>query len=228
LNSLTEKLRQNFVDGLALKKSKNQCGSCLAALRKLKNPIASREKACGEYGTQIMLAGAGIAGLLQQVKNKKLCGQEIQENTCNLSNSETWTAVNCATFCSESANKSAPACRCILNPLASGCRQPEQKNLSVQVREKQTMTIAEKSNLQNGIDKKIKSNTVKVLTTSSRTELIKTLYADIQRKQEQQKLRGLASEDDPRLQITGAGGKTNWEKASESYRNMTGQMIKDD
>jgi hypothetical protein len=220
----------------------------------------------------------GIGGLILQAKQKSKCGPAEEPNTCNPAAP---TAATCAAFCADAANKSNPACRCILNPLASGCMDGSGRGYAnggggnfnamnfnrpgAMAPGNDTTTnpapefggpnsgggggglgggsvlgsSSKPSGAAGKMGSRIDPNVISGFEGGggasgskagggygANSAVMDKLKSELKTKAE--KLRGLASEDDPRSQITGAGGKINWEKASERYRNMTGQMIKDD
>ncbi len=271
----------------------NTSDKCDRFASALLSPIQSRFNMCTAWGKDMAASLVGIGGLIMQAKQKSKCGPGEEPNTCNTSAP---TAATCAAFCADAANKSNPACRCILNPLASGCMDGSNSGYANGggAGKYNTMNFNKPGAMGPGADpttnpapefggpssgnggggpsgrgggggglggggsvlgssskpaggaagkagSRIDPNVISGFEggggasgskggggygAGSNSALIDKLKSELKTKAD--KLRGLASEDDPRLQITGAGGKTNWEKISDRYRDMTGQMIKDD
>jgi hypothetical protein len=92
--------------------------ACKTVISSIEKPLKNRSDKCEKWGADLASSLVGIGGLILQAKQKNNCGPAEEANTCNTSAP---TAATCAAFCADAANKSNPACRCILNPLASGC-----------------------------------------------------------------------------------------------------------
>jgi hypothetical protein len=289
-----EKLKGHAMQYLAsLEKTNTKVSACYGQVNELNAKVQARFNKCTAWGKDMAASLVGIGGLIMQAKQKSKCGPGEEPNTCNTSAP---TAATCAAFCADAANKSNPACRCILNPLASGCMDGSNSGYANGggAGKYNTMNFNKPGAMGPGADpttnpapefggpssgnggggpsgrgggggglggggsvlgssskpaggaagkagSRIDPNVISGFEggggasgskggggygAGSNSALIDKLKSELKTKAD--KLRGLASEDDPRLQITGAGGKTNWEKISDRYRDMTGQMIKDD
>ena len=275
----------------SLTKKNSTLVSCASKAEAMLGPLERQAKQCQAWGKDIATSLVGIGGLIMQAKQKSKCGPAEEPNTCNPAAP---TAATCAAFCADAANKSNPACRCILNPLASGCMDGSGRGYAnggggnfnamnfnkpgAMAPGNDTTTnpapefggpssgnggggpsgrggggggglgggsVLGSSSKPSGAGaagksgSRIDPNVISGFEGGggasgskagggygANSAVMDKLKSELKTKTD--KLRGLASEDDPHSQITGAGGKTNWEKASDRYRDMTGQMIKDD
>ncbi len=291
IDSINQIAKSNTVQAYkkSLILSANEIQTCHDGSKEALLAVKDRVKLCGSWGADLGASAVGMAGFILKAKQKHNCGPAEEANTCNPSAP---TAATCAAFCAEATNKSNPACRCILNPLASGCLDGSGRgvangsgggNFNAMNFNKpagmgpgnDTTTnpapefggpssgssgggggrggggglggggsvLGSSGKPGGGAAGKSGSNIdTKIISGvegggggggsksgggyAANPAVMNKLKADLKARESKPKYATI--EEDPRVQITGAGGKTNWEKVSERYKDMLGQMIKED